>query len=144
MQEDRCIWQMYFFCKTEWRKFQTIAIKHSFHPPELSTGVCGKPSNTESCKIALQHVNSWKERRPEMLLIPSPDLAQKQNAIILSELINGHSFIHSSGVVRELFSLHSPVRVQVHRTRHGHDLPQTQNCVCLGFLSQITLNCPGL
>lgn len=63
MQKDRCIWQMYFFCKTEWRKFQTIAIQHLFHPPELNRGVCGNPSNAGSWKIALKHANSWKGRR---------------------------------------------------------------------------------
>lgn len=54
---------MYFFCKTEWRKFQTIAIQHLFHPPELNRGVCGNPSNAGSWKIALKHANSWKGRR---------------------------------------------------------------------------------
>lgn len=137
MQKDRCIWQMYFFCKTEWRKFQTIAIKHSFHPPELNRGVCWNPGNTESWKIALKHANSWKQRRHEMLLKLSSDPALKQKAIILSKLINDHSFIHCTGVVRELFSLHNPVRVQVCSTGHGHHLPQSQSHICLGFLSQI-------
>lgn len=50
-----------------------------------------------------------------MLLKLSSDLALKQKAIILSKLINGHA-IHCTGMVRVLFSLHNPKRVQVYST----------------------------
>lgn len=96
MQKDRCIWQMYFFCKTEWRKFQTIAIKHSFHPPELNR-VCWNPGNTESWKRALKHANSWKQRRHETLLKLSSGLALTQKAIILSKLIKDLHSLHRGG-----------------------------------------------
>lgn len=75
-----------------------------------------------------------------MLLRLSSDLALKQNAIVVSEPINDHDCTRCAGVVTTLFLLHKPVRVQVYRTGRGQHLPQSQNCVCLRFLSQIAWN----
>lgn len=69
VQKDRCIWQIYIFCKTEWRKFQTIAIKNVFYPMKINWQVHWNLSNTDIWKIALKHANIWKGEKDEKVFV---------------------------------------------------------------------------